>query len=207
MKKLLRELKIVPYLAFHPFKGFWELKHEGGSLPAAVILLVLLVLSSVAKGFYSGYLFNQNNGARFDAVKSVLVTVFLFVLWCVANWCLTCLFDGEGNLRDIIKATAYALSPLILFQILAIPASHIFILREAAFYSLIGDAGYFWTGALLLISVLVTHQYRLLKGLLMIVCIILGMCVLAYIALLFFNLIGQMWGFLEVLTRELSDRI
>ena len=40
----------------------------------------------------------------------------------------------------------------------------------------------------------------------MILCIILGMCVLAYIALLFFNLIGQMTGFVEVLVKEIQNR-
>ena len=32
------------------------------------------------------------------------------------------------------------------------------------------------------------------------------MCVLAYIALLFFNLLGQMSGFVEALVKELRNR-
>ena len=95
---------------------------------------------------------------------------------------------------------------MTLTQLLLIPLSHMLSLREAAIYSFLYTLGTLWTAFLLFASTLVTHQYTMFKTLLMIVCIILGMCILAYIALLFFNLIGQMSGFVEVLVKEIPNR-
>jgi len=53
----------------------------------------------------------------------------------------------------------------------------------------------------------VTHQYTFGKTVLMIIFILLGMCMMAYIALLFFNLIQQMSGFVVTFWTELKLRM
>lgn len=207
MKGLVKELKYAFYLAFHPFKGFWEIKREGaGSLRTAFVLLVAFVVAMVANGLYAGYLFNPAGGVSYNVPKNILIILVLYFGWCISNWCLTCLFDGEGNFTDILKATAYALLPMTLTQLVLIPLSHALSLREAAIYTFLYTLGTLWMVFLMFASTLVTHQYSMFKTVLMILCIILGMCILAYIALLFFNLIGQMTGFVEVLFKEIQNR-
>lgn len=207
MRKLFNELKYSLYLTTHPFKGFWEIKCEGqGSLMTALVLLALFVISSIANGFYNGYLFNTGGGVHFNALLHGGVILFVFALWCVANWCLTTLFDGEGNFVDICKATAYALVPMTISQIILIPLSNFLVLDEKMFFSIILYGGVVWSAFLLLTGTLVTHQYTLAKTLLMIVCILLGMCMMTYILLLFVNLIQQMLGFVVTLAKEFSIR-
>ena len=61
MKPWLREIQYSFYLAVHPFKGFWGIKHEGaGSVRAATVLLVLYTLVSVLSAYFTGYLFSPN---------------------------------------------------------------------------------------------------------------------------------------------------
>lgn len=46
MGTLLKELRYSLYVTVHPFKGYWEIKHERkGSLRTAGILLTLTSLS------------------------------------------------------------------------------------------------------------------------------------------------------------------
>ena len=207
MKEQCREFRYAFYLLFHPFKGYWEIKHEGaGSLRTGFLLMLGFVLANVANGLYGGYLFNPNGGVSYHILKNCAEILLLYFGWCIANWCLTCLFDGEGNFRDILRATAYALLPMTLTQLLLIPLSHILSLREAAIYTFLYTIGGIWMAFLLFSSTLVTHQYTVLKTILMMICIIVGMCILAYIALLFFNLIQQMLGFVEVLIKEVQYR-
>ena len=207
MRGLLNELKYSLYLTVHPFKGFWEIKREGkGSLKTAFVLLFFFILSSIANGFYNGYLFNTDGGVHFNALLHAGLILFLFALWCVANWCLTTLFDGEGNLADICKATAYALVPMTLSQLLLIPVSNFLLLDEKMFYFILLYGGIIWSAFLLLTGTLTTHQYTLAKTLLMMVCILLGMGMITYILLLFVNLIQQMLGFVVTLLREISIR-
>lgn len=208
MRKLLKELKYALRVPLHPFEGFWEIKAEGqGSLMTAAVLLFLFVASSVANGFYNGYLFNTGGGVHFNAFLHTATILFVFMLWCIANWCLTTLFDGEGNFVDICKATAYALIPMTISQILLIPLSNFLVLDEKMFFTIILYGGILWSAFLLLTGTLVTHQYTLTKTLLMIVCILLGMCMMTYILLLFVNLIQQMLGFVVTLAKEFSIRL
>ncbi len=205
--RFLKQIKYIAYFLGHPFKGFWEIKHENeGSVYSAGFLFILLVFSSVCNGIYGGYIFNNNNGVNFDIFNNVVIIMVLFFSFITVNWSLTCLFDGEGSFKDIFVATAYSLIPLIIVNILAIPASNFLSIREAAFYSLLLNLGVFWTGLLLFISTVVTHQYSFFKTVLIMISIILGMCILFYIGLLFINLIGQMVGFIETIILEVSNR-
>jgi hypothetical protein len=208
MNQLLKELKYSLYLTVHPYKGFWEIKHEKqGSLKTAVILALSYLIVSVLSGFYSGYLFNADGGVNFNIYKSIATSVLLFFLWCIANWCLTSLYDGEGSFQDIFKATAYALTPMILINLILIPLSKVFSLQEASFYSMLLYMGILWSAFLLFSGTLVTHQYTFGKTILIIVCILLGMCMIVYIMLLFFNLIQQISGFVVTLWAEFNLRI
>ena len=75
MSALLKELRYSLYLIVHPFKGFWEIKHERkGSLRTAVLWLILYVLTTVLSGFCTAYLFNPGGGVNFNVYQSVATT-------------------------------------------------------------------------------------------------------------------------------------
>ena len=79
MGTMLKELRYSLYLTTHPFKGFWEIKHENrGSLRTAVFWLAAYTLLSVLSGFCTAYLFNQDGGVNFNVYKSVATTLALF---------------------------------------------------------------------------------------------------------------------------------
>ncbi len=206
-KKILAELKYSTYIMVHPFKGFNDIKRENkGSLTSALILLFLYIITYVADGYYCGYIFNPNGGVEFSIIKSVAMIVVIYLLWCVANWCLTSLFDGEGTFKDICIATAFSLTPLIIVQILKLPLSNFMLLEEASFYQMIGYIGTLWFALLLLLGNVVTHQYSLSKTILITVCTLAGMAVIIYILLLFFNMFQQMAGFVYTLVQEINLR-
>ena len=82
MGTLLKELRYSLYVTVHPFKGYWEIKHERkGSLRTAGILLTLYILVSVLSGYCTSYLFNPAGGVNFSIYKSVATTLGLFFLW------------------------------------------------------------------------------------------------------------------------------
>ena len=208
MRKTLSEIRYAFYLTVHPFKGFWGIKHENaGSIGTALLLLAFFVIASVASGFYGGYLFNPEGGIQYDLYKQVAIILLVYLLWCIANWCLTSLFDGEGTFKDICRFTAYALLPLSLIQLILIPLSHALILEESSFYQMLTALGMLWTGLLLFIGTVTTHQYTVAKTILIVLISLLGMCIILYIMLLFFNLIQQIIGFAVTFWRELSLRM
>ncbi len=208
MQRVWEELKFGVYLTVHPFKGFWSLKFEKrGTVKAAIVYLLFFCFSSIASGLFSGFLFNPDGGLNYNPYENFALILMVFFLWCVGNWCLTSLFEGTGTFRDIFIATAFSLLPYSCMQLLLIPLSHTLALSEASFYQLLLIIGILWSAGLLCCSVIVTHQYTLLKSLLIIVCILLSMCVISYILLLFFHLIEQIYAFVVIFLRELTLRL
>ena len=204
---LWRELRYALWLTVHPFKGFWEIKKEGrGSSRTATLFLLCYLLVTALSGLYTGYLFREEDVLDFSAPKAMLQVLLLFFGFCVANWGLTCLFDGEGTFADIYRMTAYALLPLLLIRTLLLPLSNYFLLTEQSFYTTLYGAALLWSGFLLLVGTLVTHQYSLGKTVVMLLCIVAAMCMLAYIALLYLDLVWQVIGFITTLLREASMR-
>jgi hypothetical protein len=206
--KVLYGLKYSIYLSFHPFKGFWELKKEGvGDTRVATMFLTAMVLINLLSKQYTSYLYRTAAVSEVNIAREIFTVLGLFFCWCLANWCLTTLFDGEGTLKDVYIATSYAMVPYTVTTILMIPLSYVFSINEASFYNTVIGIALIWTALLILCSVLVTHQYTFGKTLLMIGCIILCMCMFAYIFLLFFNLIQQIMGFIVNVYKELSLRV
>lgn len=204
---LWRELRYALWLTVHPFKGFWEIKKEGrGSGRTATLFLLCYLLVTALSGLYTGYLFREEDVLDFSAPKAMLQVLLLFFGFCVANWGLTCLFDGEGTFADIYRMTAYALLPLLLIRMLLLPLSNFFLLTEQSFYTALYSVALLWSGFLLLVGTLVTHQYSLGKTVVMLLCIVAAMCMLAYIALLYLDLVWQVIGFITTLLREASMR-
>lgn len=160
----------------------------------------------IASAFFTATLFNKNDVFQINIWKIIFPIILLFLLWCVSSWSLTSLFDGEGDFQDIFIATAYALIPILITELALIFISHGIVLEEAAFYDLLRGIGIVWTGFLLFMGMIVTHQYTFLKSILISLFSILGICIIIYVGLLFINLLQQMTGFGVGLYTEWSLR-
>ncbi len=201
-----QELIYVFHLMFHPFDGFWDLKHEKrGSVRAGATILGITLIAFYYQNIGQGYILNpqETYGTIFSSMLSVLVP---FALWIVANWCLTTLFEGEGSFKDIFVSTSYALAPLPLMIIPATIASNVIIADEADIVSLVVAFGFIWAGLLIFFGTMVTHDYSLGKNFLTTVGTILGMVCIMFIALLFSTLLGKLISFVTNIVTEIQYR-
>jgi hypothetical protein len=131
----------------------------------------------------------------------------LFFGWAIANWCLTCLFDGEGKFVDIVRATGYALVPFMLIQLLMIFLSRYFVLREEVFYNMLNVISVVWMLGLILMGVMITHQYAVLKSILVSLFSVATMIGIAYLIVLFFYLLQQVISFVTIYIDEMTIRM
>ena len=132
LKELTRGLRYSLYLSIHPFKGFWDLKHEKKGNPcSAGAILALVVLSFVLGKQFTGFIFTAGDSKSFNLWIQIAGVLAPFALWCISNWCIITLVDGEGRLVDIFMASAYALIPLVLTNIPAIVFSRLLSQEEA----------------------------------------------------------------------------
>ncbi len=206
-KSFSEELLYGFHIIFHPFDGFYDLKHEHrGSVRAALVFLGVTVLTFFYQGVGQGYVLNPTRATAtiFSQVISVLVPVFLFVL---ANWCLTTLFEGEGSFKDIFVATCYCLVPLPMMIIPATLASNWVTTTEASLVTFVGTVAFIWVGLLLIAGTMVTHDYPMFKNIITIIGTIVAMACIIFIALLFSMLLSKLVSLVTNLISEIQYRV
>ena len=194
------------HIIFHPFDGFWDLKHEKrGSLRASIVYLLLTVLAFFYQAVGSGYAINQQivYTTIIDQALSVLVPI---ALWSVANWCLTTLFDGEGSFKDVVIAMGYSMIPLILTVVPTTIASNFIVASETGILELITTIGFIWTGILIFFGMMVTHDYSMFKNILTSLGTIIGMVFIMFIGILFTTLLGKVVSFITNIVTEITYR-
>lgn len=196
------------YVMMHPFDGFWDLKHEKrGSVRASILIIALAAVSVAYKNIGSGYLYSGSGGNAAGAIFGGISTVIVpLLLWCIANWCLTTLFDGEGTLRDIFIASSYSLMPIPLFFIPVTIVSNFATLDEATFISLFTGIALVWVGLLLFFGIMTTHGYSMGVNIGMTIFTIIAMMFIVFLIMLFTNLIQRMVSFVSDIITELSYR-
>ena len=194
------------HIIFHPFDGFWDLKHEKrGSVRGATFWLAVAALTFVYQSVGLGYLINPQGGGMsyFMAIISIVSPV---MLWVIANWCITTLFEGEGSFKDVYIATCYSLVPLPMLIIPAVMLTNVMTLSEMAIYSMMVSFAFIWFGMLVFFGMMVTHDYTLGKNFITAIVSIIGVAFIIFIAGLFSTLVAKVFTFFYNIYIELSYR-
>ena len=208
LQNYARTLKFSLYIIVNPFKGFWDMKREKkGSLSAALTILALAVISTVAEAQYLSFPFNTAYYEPKNFFSASLSLLLPFALWCVVSYCLTTLMNGEGAFRDIVMATCYALTPMVLTYIPLTLISYALTLEESGLVTLVHTVVLIWTAFLLIAGTLEIHQYTMFKTVMTILFTIIGIAIVIFLGLLLFTLMDQMWTFVSNLAEEISLRL
>ncbi len=199
-----QEIMYANHLIFHPFDGFWDLKHEKrGSFRGALFYLAFAIVAFTYQSSATAYVFNPM-GNYTSIISQIISLTIPLLLWVVANWCFTTLFEGEGSLKDIFIATCYALAPIPLMIIPSVIATNFLTASEGSIITLLESVAWIWVGFLLFIGTMVTHDYSLGKNILMCLCTIVGMVFIMFIALLFTTMLTNVLGFITSIITEIS---
>ena len=206
-RSLLEEFMYGFHVMFHPFDGYWDIKHEyRASVKGASLILGLTVLSFIYYSIGQAYVIKPTPDDT--SVLMMFASILLpIALWVIANWCLTTLFDGEGSIKDIYIATCYALFPLPPFLVLTTLLSNIVTVDEAGLLTLALGVALFWCGFLLFFGMQVIHDYTLYKNVLTTLASIVGMAFIMFIGVLFSSLLGKIVTFVINIVVELSYRV
>ncbi len=195
------------WVIFHPFDGFWDLKHEKrGSVRGALFYIGMTVLAFTYKAIGSSYLVNPYNS--YTSILAIIAGIMVpYLLWCAANWCLTTLFDGEGSFKDIFIATGYALVPIPLFVFPVTICTNFLTIEEIGILDLLFTISFIWAGFLIFFGAMVTHDYTFFKNLVISVFTIVGMALIMFVAVLFSGLANNIVGFVTSIVIEVSYRL
>lgn len=208
MNKIRDSLLYSFHVIFHPFDGFWCAQREGKGDPrAATIIIALVTMVYILSKQLTGFIFNTEIDQDFNLFSELLGVIVPVLLWCVANWSITTLMDGEGSFKDIYIATAYSLVPLILINVPMIILSRIIVQEEQRIYQALGILAVVWTGFLIFSGLMTIHQHTATKTVVTILIAVVAMAAMLFLFLLFFALIQQLINYVYMFYKEMTLRL
>jgi len=200
-------IKFPLHLIVHPFDGFWDMKYDGkGKVKVAMTILLLVIISVILRNQFAGFLVNFNDPRYLNSLTQLVTIVFPFFLWCVSNWAITTLMDGEGKFKEIVMATGYALVPLVILYVPMTIASRFMVKEETAFYYLIMSISTIWFLALLFVGTMTVHQYSAFKTIITMVLTVIVMGIIVFLGTLVLSMMQQIIDFIINIYREIIFR-
>ena len=208
IKKFWQEVWKHPlYILSHPVQGWEEFKTEKkAKMWVSVFLLMMYVLMTILAFQFEGIITNKNNPQKFNSIQMVIYGVVPVVVIAVANWSVTTLLDGKGKMKEIFMMICYSLFPVTVFGFVNILLSNVLTLDEANFILLIDILAWVLTGYMAFMGLVVIHEYGIGKTLWSIILTVVAMLIIAFVALLIFDLAQQIYGFIYSLFKEITTR-
>lgn len=195
------------HVAAHPLEGFYEIRHRGrGSVLVALLLVFLYGVSYSINRQKAGFVVNFEHPLAANVILDIQSIFILVLLFCVANWSITCLMEGEGRFKDIVTVAGYSMLPMVLTLVPLTIISNVIAANEEAFYNvgIYGAMAYF--GILLLIGIMTVHNYSLGKTLFTALLTIIAMFLIMFLFMLIYTLAQEMIRFFSSIYTELIFR-
>jgi len=207
-KNYLKTLQYSLYTMRRPLDGFWDLIHEKrGSLAAAHTIVVLFILVQIIYLTQTNFTFINIHMETFSSVFVVLNIVGPLLLFSLANWCLTTLFDGKGRISDIYMGYAYAMVPQLIIRAIITPLTHIVTFDEVMILVLLWYIGEYWFYLLIICAMKQIHDYSFGKAVITTFLSIAAMGIMVFIFLMFFAVVSDGVAYFYSLGQEALFRI
>ena len=207
MNKFREKLKYMLYTVSHPMDGYYWIRHRGyGSVPLALLLVVLFSASFTANRLLASFVVNEINPRTVDSIYELLGVLAFFVLLCASNWSITCLMSGEGRFKDIIIAIGYGTFPITVALVLSTIVSQAVADNERIFYFIMLTVGIIYGVIMMLIGIMQVHNYTLGKTLLTLFLTILALLIIIFLLVLLSNMLSLVYSFFRSIYTEILFR-
>ena len=200
-------IKMPLRIMSHPIVGYTEFKEDKkGKLSVAIGMVLAYALLTIIRYNADGIVINAKDPTKFNSIQLLVYTVIPLIILSVANWSITTLMNGKGNMKQIITMGGYSYFPLIVFGIINVILSNFVTVDEAQIITLLSVLSFVLMGYMIFMGLVVIHEYGVAKACLTIALTILATAVILFIALLIFDLSSQIYGFLYSLYKEIVSR-
>ena len=192
------------YIIKHPKDGFLELKaNKKGSTTVVLITVLLWLFVELFYRSATGYDMNQFDLADMSLLRTAVVTVIMFVMVCLSNWCICTLMEGKGKLKDICVVAANALVPYIIVRFLTTILSWVLAGDEQVFLTYAVVVSEIWGAIIAFSGLQEIHEYSFIKTIYAIGLTIVCLIIMFFITLMLLILFEQVYYFVVTVVFEL----
>lgn len=193
------------YICLHPRDGFLELKanKKGSSIVVSLIVAAWLLVEMFYRTF-TGYDMNTFKAEDTSLLRTSVITVMIFFMVCISNWCFCTLLDGKGRLKDICVVAANALVPYIIVRFVTTCGSWVLAGDEQVFLSYAVVISEIWGFFIAFSGLEEIHEYSFAKTMLAIFLTVVGLIIILFLSLMLIMLFQQVYYFLISLVFEIK---
>ena len=192
------------YILKHPRDGFLELRaNKKGSTTVVLITVLLWLFVELFYRSATDYDMNQFNTADMSLLRTAVVTIIMFVMVCLSNWCICTLIEGKGKLKDICVVAANALVPYIIVRFLTTVLSWVLAGDEQVFLTYAVVVSEIWAAIIAFSGLQEMHEYTFVKTIWSIFLTIVCLIIMFFIALMLLILFEQLYYFIVTVVFEL----
>jgi len=200
-------IKFPAYILAHPLKGFYQFKVEKrAKLSVAITFMIVLVFFNILSFQYAGFEVNFNELRDLNSLAEISYIVAPILLFTVANWSITTLFDGKGKMKEIFLMICYSLYPMIWASAIGLVLSNVLTGEEITFYGVTYGIGAFLLFYMIFFGMISIHEYGLGKNIVTLLFTIIAAGVIVFVLILGYDLFQKMYGFLYTLYEEITLR-
>ncbi|MCL2360812.1 MAG: YIP1 family protein [Defluviitaleaceae bacterium] len=208
VKRVLSFYALPLRIMVRPFSGFYEMKYEKrGLLRVAVFNFLMVCISVSFMNQYSSIVVNQRNPRTINSLVEFATLTGALILFCVSNWAVTSLTDGEGRFIDIVMAVCYAMTPIVLTFIPMTILSNVLTVDEGAFYFMVISVAVFWFAFLIFSGLVTVHNYSAAKAITTVLLTFVALLIIVFLITLLLTLWQQLVLFIRSLYTEIVFRV
>jgi len=207
IKKLAGFYALPLYILKRPFDGFYMMKYQKKGIAGVAAFNFLALSASFSfMNQYSSIVVNKSYPMGKSSLADLTALLIALVLFCVSNWSITCLTDGEGRLGDVFMTVCYAMTPMVLVFIPATLISNILAEGEGAFFFMLVGVSVCWFILLTFFGLVTIHNYMAGKALLTMFLTIIALLIIVFLIVLLVTLYQQLVNFVMSIYTELAYR-
>nr|WP_246427456.1 Yip1 family protein [Paenibacillus phyllosphaerae] len=171
-----------------------------------LIVIALVYLARMVSILLTGYAYETREPYEISYMHEMVWLIVPWLTWCIANWGVSAILDGEGKFKEVFVGSAYALVP---YAVLIIPVTlltNILALDESSIYTLLLNLTIGWSVWLMLVKIKIVHDFEPLKVVWITLLTLAGIAIIWFIGILMFGLINQLINFVLEIVQEVNFR-
>ena len=185
------------YICRHPRDGFLELKaNKKGSAAVVTIIVALWLFVELFYRVVTDFDMNPFTDAPVSLLRTALITVIIFFMVVISNWCFCTLLDGKGKILDICVVLSCALVPYIIARFSTTLLSLVLAGDEQVFLNYFVIITEIWGAAIAFSGLEEIHEYSVAKTVLAVFLTFVGLTIMLFIALMLLSLFQQLYFFI-----------
>ncbi|WNS43432.1 Yip1 family protein [Paenibacillus sp. MMS20-IR301] len=203
----MNTLRMIHQVVAHPYEFYHDIQGKQRIAWFQAILIILLTFAArMISILITGYAFQTREPHEISMFHEFIWLVVPWLTWCVSNWGVSTILDGEGKFKEIFVGSAFALAPYMLFIIPVTLLTLVLSLDEASTFNLLQKFVVVWVAWLILLKVKILHDFEIRKVIFITVISLVGIAIIWFVGILLFGISNQFVSFIVDLLKELRLR-